>query len=72
MACFREQVLFCEHCKREENLPVCCGKEMEFDGTSFFCDICGREIKKIPQCCSATMQVRSSLRNIKQDIFKAQ
>jgi hypothetical protein len=71
MAHLREQVFKCEVCCHEAEFPVCCGRAMEFDGDSFFCPVCGREMKKVPVCCSRPMTVRAKVRNIKNDIFNA-
>jgi hypothetical protein len=65
---FFEQKFVCPTCGREENLPECHGKVMEFDGSVFFCQSCHKELQS-PTCCDAPMKVRRKLRDIRKELF---
>jgi hypothetical protein len=65
-----EEELVCLTCGRQEALPECHGKTMEFDGSVFFCPTCEKEIK-VPKCCDRPMKVRKKVRDIRKELFRS-
>ncbi len=70
MVRLREQELYCAECGKVRKLPQCCGKPMEVDTNgTFFCAACAREPSRPPLCCNKAMKLRSTVRNIKKELF---
>jgi len=69
MARVSEQELICNVCNHTREIPVCCGKEMEYDKVVFFCDICNREIKPL-KCCNKEMVIHTKIRDLRKELFK--
>lgn len=68
MAKVVERELYCTICGAVKAIPLCCGKEMERDGSILFCSNCGREIK-VPRHCGKEMEIRNKVVDLKEEIF---
>lgn len=68
MARLNEQELFCTVCEQTKAIPVCCGREMEWDSLVFFCPLCNKELKPVV-CCGNDMVIRTKIRDIKKELF---
>lgn len=69
MARLSEQELICELCSNTKEIPVCCGREMEYDNVVFFCEICNKEIKPF-KCCNREMVIHTKILDLKKELFK--
>ena len=63
-----EREIYCTVCGAVKDIPQCCGREMELDGSILFCSSCGREIK-VPQHCGKVMTGRNKVIDLKEEIF---
>ena len=63
-----EEELYCTVCGATKDIPLCCGKEMERDGSILFCSSCCREIK-VPRHCGKEMIIRNKVIDLKKEIF---
>lgn len=62
---FSDNSVYCSECRKVEEYPICCGKEMELDRDVFFCNICGKE-RKLSVCCGKYMVIvnKESLKGV--------
>ena len=70
MALLQEQVLVCPVCRQTKNVPICCGREMEYDSHVFFCTFCNKELKP-SSCCNHEMTLNTISRDIRKELFGA-
>jgi transcription initiation factor IIE alpha subunit len=68
MARLSEMGLICDKCGNEQEVPYCCGRQMERDNHVFFCPICHKELE-YPVCCGTEMTMQKKVLDIKKEIF---